>query len=753
MQRDCAEARAGPAQTIVAWRRLRGDQTDFHSSSSRPIVASTGEEVRRASSYPRVPSPAVLPPQVTALGMFGFASTVALAVVLPLVAAQLPPTPSSWPHDYPGKPAGDFSPEWQSYFEVKDPLPNVTFPLAHSFAGNIGVNRPGHPNNTLFFWALEKENGSLTAAADDRSDVPWAIWLNGGPGSSSLLGFLYENGPIRMQPDGSVSQNNDSWDHLVDYIWIDQPVGTGWSTTDSDGYGLSQRLIQVARWLTPRRDEADSADRDGFRVQMGFLENLVKVFPSLKKRPLYLTGESYAGMYIPYIMKTYFGLADPPVNIVKFAIGDGTLGSEVVFGYLPTVTTLETYPQLISYDTEVFEWFREQEHLCGYDLNLTYPQTAKFPTLEFVQPSDPARAGYFTNAAKRKAAFLKTALTRLALGQPAPGRGARAGEGAAGTLARRGGLAKRDLSLRANGTIDPWYGCFIYDEMVEYALNYTFPWNVHGDAATWEGFDVYQVSDALAPETPIDGSEFYNNAKARAALHAPTSKDWAGSVFYPFLGDPVNGNDLSVEPMAFMDDLAANASAHGIPVVLYSGNEDTLVGHRGTEVVIQNTTFGGIQGFTRKPATPWFDDDGKQAGIVHQERNWTYVLVEDALTLLREFILGNNRTGLVTSIGGATQVDGGEEAALAVDALRATAAVFVGSLTTQSTFVFPSATVAAWNSYVATATATVLAGVSPDNVAGSAAANAAAGARALAAATSVPLLAGVAFVVSLFAAV
>lgn len=32
--------------------------------------------------------------------------------------------------------------------------------------------------------------------------------------------------------------------------------------------------------------------------QMGFLENLVKVFPSLATRPLYLTGESYAGTYI-----------------------------------------------------------------------------------------------------------------------------------------------------------------------------------------------------------------------------------------------------------------------------------------------------------------------------------------------------------------------------------------------------------------------------------------------------------------------
>lgn len=38
------------------------------------------------------------------------------------------------------------------------------------------MQRAGHPNDTLFFWAFEKENGSLTT----DSDEPWAIWLNGG---------------------------------------------------------------------------------------------------------------------------------------------------------------------------------------------------------------------------------------------------------------------------------------------------------------------------------------------------------------------------------------------------------------------------------------------------------------------------------------------------------------------------------------------------------------------------------------------
>ena len=42
------------------------------------------------------------------------------------------------------------------------------------------MDRVGHPNDTLFFWAFEKENGSLTAGANERSTEPWGIWLNGG---------------------------------------------------------------------------------------------------------------------------------------------------------------------------------------------------------------------------------------------------------------------------------------------------------------------------------------------------------------------------------------------------------------------------------------------------------------------------------------------------------------------------------------------------------------------------------------------
>ena len=74
-------------------------------------------------------------------------------------------------------------------------MPNVTFPLGRNWAGNIPVDRPGHLNNTLFFWGFEKENGSLTAEAGEREDEPWGIWLNGGYDSGHLALRFDHNSP------------------------------------------------------------------------------------------------------------------------------------------------------------------------------------------------------------------------------------------------------------------------------------------------------------------------------------------------------------------------------------------------------------------------------------------------------------------------------------------------------------------------------------------------------------------------------
>ena len=119
---------------------------------------------------------------------------------IPTFVTSQDPTilPSTFPQNYPGKPSRDFSPQWQkcsylwppspirltphrlSDFQVTAKLPNVTFPLGRSFAGNIPVQRPGHPNDTLFFIGFEKSQGSLTTPLSPANGDPWGIWLNGG---------------------------------------------------------------------------------------------------------------------------------------------------------------------------------------------------------------------------------------------------------------------------------------------------------------------------------------------------------------------------------------------------------------------------------------------------------------------------------------------------------------------------------------------------------------------------------------------
>ncbi|KAI0791967.1 Alpha/Beta hydrolase protein [Abortiporus biennis] len=595
----------------------------------------------------------------------------------------------SFPQDYPGKPSGAFSPEWQSYFQVTQQLPNVTFSLGRSWAGNIPVERAGHPNNTLFFWAFEKENGSLTSVAGERANEPWGIWLNGGPGSSSLAGLLFENGPIHIAPDYTVVENGFAWSQLADYVWIDQPVGTGFATADATGFTQDEEQVAIDFWA--------------------FIANLVNVFPSLKTRPLYLTGESYSGTYIPYLTKAYFGLTNPPVQLAKIAIGDGTLGSGFVFEELPTLSVIETYPQLIGYDTTVYEYFKEQSHLCGYDLNLTYPQqSGKFPT---INPPVPGSAAVFDsngNFLRRKRvstkqAFIEESRARWTI----PSKRSLQEQKRSGSEWVK---EKRDLTGRANGTIDPWYQCLLYEEMIDYALNFSLPWSIGKDI---NGFDVYNVPDALLPEAPMDAAIWLNDNVTRSAIHAPTSKDWIISIQYPF-GGP-GGADPSPEPMVFLDQLFANASQRNVGIVIYSGNDDSLVAHRGSEVVIQNTTFGGIQGFSRKPSTPWYSDDNQFAGIVHQERNLTFVLFQgaghlvpqqqpkNALTFLREFVLGSNQTGLVVD-GNTVSVVGGEDTTVYANGLLAGEShIFTGVGSTAGSTLYPSQTIAAWESFIATA--------------------------------------------------
>ncbi|KAF7291967.1 Acetylornithine aminotransferase [Mycena indigotica] len=77
-------------------------------------------------------------------------------------------------------------------------------------------------DKSIFFWYF--------AARSNPSTSPLSLWFNGGPGSSSMFGLFQENGPCRITNDSStVTSNQWSWNGASNMLYIDQPVGVGFS--------------------------------------------------------------------------------------------------------------------------------------------------------------------------------------------------------------------------------------------------------------------------------------------------------------------------------------------------------------------------------------------------------------------------------------------------------------------------------------------------------------------------------------------
>jgi len=94
------------------------------------------------------------------------------------------------------------------------------------YAGHVEITPEHHGN--MFFWFFQNRH-----IADRQRTV---LWLNGGPGCSSLDGAMMEIGPYRVNEDGSLRLNNGSWDEFSNVLFVDNPVGTGFSYVDGDSY-------------------------------------------------------------------------------------------------------------------------------------------------------------------------------------------------------------------------------------------------------------------------------------------------------------------------------------------------------------------------------------------------------------------------------------------------------------------------------------------------------------------------------------
>jgi len=192
-----------------------------------------------------------------------------------------------------------------------------------SYAGFFTVNAEKASN--MFFWHFPALNGDKSA--------PLLIWLQGGPGASSMFGLFHETGPYELQRDTTskrgeikLSQRALTWNNRYSLLFIDNPVGAGFSYTESaDGYATTEEDVSLNL--------------------LSVLQQFYLVFPSKAKVPLYLTGESYAGHYIPalgYRIHVHNGLLDKSnpayIPMEGLAIGDG---------WIDPINMVPAYPAML----------------------------------------------------------------------------------------------------------------------------------------------------------------------------------------------------------------------------------------------------------------------------------------------------------------------------------------------------------------------------------------------------------------------
>ncbi|XP_021672922.2 serine carboxypeptidase-like 25 isoform X2 [Hevea brasiliensis] len=206
--------------------------------------------------------------------------------------------------------------------------PKVSF---QQFSGYVTVEEVA--GRALFYW--------LTEAAVDPLSKPLVVWLNGGPGCSSVAyGASEEIGPFRINKTASgLYLNKFSWNTVANLLFLEAPAGVGFSYSNRSS------------------DLLDTGDIRTAKDSLEFLVRWMNRFPRYKHHQVYLTGESYAGHYVPQLAREimmYNKKSKHPINLKGIMVGNAVtdnyydnLGT-VTYWWSHAMISDKTYQQLIN---------------------------------------------------------------------------------------------------------------------------------------------------------------------------------------------------------------------------------------------------------------------------------------------------------------------------------------------------------------------------------------------------------------------
>ncbi|KAH9897374.1 alpha/beta-hydrolase [Xylariomycetidae sp. FL2044] len=156
-------------------------------------------------------------------------------------------------------------------YAVREQHENICAAGSRQYTGWIDVSE----EKSLFFWFFESRNDPL--------NDPVILWINGGPGGSSMMGLFAEIGPcLTNEHNNGTDFNGDSWTNFANVIFLDQPAGVGFSKMNNSTLGGPDNALEAAQ------------DFDRF-LTIFFGD----VFPTFSHLPFHIAGESFGGTYVP----------------------------------------------------------------------------------------------------------------------------------------------------------------------------------------------------------------------------------------------------------------------------------------------------------------------------------------------------------------------------------------------------------------------------------------------------------------------
>jgi carboxypeptidase C (cathepsin A) len=176
------------------------------------------------------------------------------------------------------------------------------FPGEDWDSGNVEIDK----NNTSIFYYLFK------ARKPEGHKRVLIVWFNGGPGCAGFSAVLEEHGPYTFNNETlEFEYNAYSFNNHYDVLYLDQPVGTGFSNVYSEEHYCRNESCVAKNFYT------------------FYIKFLTNFHPEYQNIPLYIMGESYAGHFVPAVMKYLLSMQNDSPNY-GIKVAGGAIGNALI---------------------------------------------------------------------------------------------------------------------------------------------------------------------------------------------------------------------------------------------------------------------------------------------------------------------------------------------------------------------------------------------------------------------------------------